>query len=189
MRGFVVWVALLASATAAAAAADCARTDTDVTLRRLMGGQENLCRTYGGRVLLVVNVASHCGFTPQYEALEQIYQRYRDEGLVVLGFPSADFGGQEFEDEDRIARFCKVNFGVSFPMFGKSVVSGPGANPLFAKLGARTGKTPQWNFNKYLIGRDGRVIAHYPSGVRPDDPQLEQAIRSALSADVATTDP
>ena len=164
-------------------AGDCRGTAIDVDMRRLMGGSENLCDTYGGKVLLVVNVASQCGFTPQYEALEELYRDYRDQGLVVLGFPSGDFGGQEYEDEAQIAKFCKVNFGVSFPMFGKSAVKGEQANPLFKQLTAETGDAPGWNFNKYLVGRDGRAIAHFSSLTKPDSRKLKKALEAALAAD------
>lgn len=164
-----------------AQALDCAGTDINVDMRRLLGSSENLCQSYGGKVLLVVNVASHCGFTPQYEALEKVYKTYKDRGLVVLGFPSGDFGGQEFEDEGKIEKFCKANFGVTFPMFGKTSVKGDQANPLFKQLIQRTGQAPGWNFNKYLVGRDGKVIAHYPSQAKPDGTQLTQAIESALA--------
>lgn len=173
---------LLMLAGSAAWAIDCDRSDIDVDMRRLMGGAENLCQTYGGQVMLVVNVASQCGFTPQYEALEQTYRRFRERGFVVLGFPSGDFGDQEYDDEAQIAKFCKVNFGVSFPMFGKSPVKGDKANPLFRGLIARTGQAPGWNFNKYLIGRDGRVIRHFPSDVAPDSAELRTAIDAALAA-------
>ena len=165
----------------ATAAPDCASTDINFDQTRLMGQPENLCQTYAGKVLLVVNVASHCGFTPQYEGLEGLYQRFRDQGLVVLGFPSSDFGGQEFADEQSIQKFCKLNFGVSFPMFGKRAVLGDHANPLFVTLARRTGKIPAWNFNKYLIGRDGKVLAYFPSQVTPDAPRLLDAIKAELN--------
>ena len=159
---------------------DCASTDIDSTQKRLLGEPENICETYGGKVLLVTNVASHCGFTPQYEGLEQLYRDNKDKGLVVLGFPSGDFKQQEFESDAQIAEFCKLNFGVSFPMFSRSSVKGEKANPLFKKLIAETGKEPGWNFNKYLVGRDGHVIAHFDSKVEPDSPELKKAIEMAL---------
>ena len=163
-----------------ASALDCAATDLDVDMRRLLGKTENVCQAYGGKVILVVNTASQCGYTPQYEGLEKIYQRYKDRGLVVLGFPSEDFGGQELAKEEDIAEFCKANFGVSFPMFGKSAVKGREANPLFRTLAQKTGQEPGWNFNKYLVGRDGKVLAHFGSDVKPDGPKLESAIEAAL---------
>lgn len=177
---------ILAGPMTTAWAIDCEQSDVNVEMRRLMGGSENLCQTYGGQVMLVVNVASQCGFTPQYEALEQTYRNYRERGFVVLGFPSGDFGGQEYDDEAQIAKFCKVNFGVSFPMFGKSAVKGDDANPLFRTLTDKTGQAPGWNFNKYLVGRDGRVIKHFPSGTAPDSAELRAAINAALDAAART---
>ena len=171
---------LLAIVSCGARAIDCPASDVDVEMRRLLGKPENLCQTYGGKVMLVVNVASHCGFTPQYEGLEKLYRSYKDRGLVVLGFPSGDFGGQEFDDEAKIAKFCKANFGVSFPMFGKTAVTGPQANPLFRTLATKTGEAPGWNFNKYLVGRDGKVIAHFGSDDQPDGKAMTGAIESAL---------
>jgi glutathione peroxidase len=163
-------------------ALDCSSSDIDATQRRLLGGPENICETYGGKVLLVTNVASHCGFTKQYEGLEKLYRDNKDQGLVVLGFPSGDFRDQEFQDDAQIAEFCKANFGVSFPMFTRSSVTGDAANPLFKQLTAKTGKAPGWNFNKYLVGRDGKVIAHFDSKVEPESPEIKQAIAAALAA-------
>lgn len=174
-------LALLCVTPFSASALDCGATDVDVEMRRLLGKPENLCQTYGGKVMLVVNVASHCGFTPQYEGLEKIYGRYKDQGLVVLGFPSGDFMGQEFDDEAQIQKFCKANFGVSFPMFGKTSVKGEQANPLFRTLTAKTGEAPGWNFNKYLVGRDGKVIAHFDSKAKPDGKAMREAIEAALA--------
>lgn len=161
-------------------ALDCASTDVDVDMRRLLGKTENVCQTYGGKVLLVVNVASQCGFTKQYEGLEKLYREYQNRGLVVLGFPSADFGGQEFQEEEKIQEFCKLNYGVTFPMFGRTAVRGEQANPLFMRLTEKTGAAPGWNFNKYLVGRDGKAIAHFPSQVKPDSQAFRQAIEKAL---------
>ncbi len=113
---------------------------------------------FAGQVIVVVNTASYCGFTPQYKSLETLYDRYKSRGLVVLGFPSNDFGNQEPGSNADVAAFCENTFGVRFPMFAKSRVKpGPGVNPLFADLATRTGKTPSWNFHKYVIGRDGEV--------------------------------
>lgn len=173
-------LAMLSLFAASASAIDCASTDIDASQRRLLGPTENICQTYGGKVLLVTNVASHCGFTKQYEGLEKLYKTYEGKGLVVLGFPSGDFAGQEFEDEAEIAKFCKQNFGVTFPMFSRSSVKGDQANPLFKKLTAETGQAPAWNFNKYLVGRDGKVIAHFGSKVEPDSAELTKAIEEAL---------
>jgi glutathione peroxidase len=175
-------VLLLAAAAPAAQAIDCDHSDVNVEMRRLLGKPENVCQSYGGKVMLIVNVASHCGFTPQYEGLEKVYKNYQSQGLVVLGFPSGDFMDQEFDDEHEIQKFCKANYGVSFPMFGKTSVKGDQANPLFKTLTAKTGEAPGWNFNKYLVGRDGKVIAHYGSTTKPDSKDLQKAIESALKA-------
>ena len=142
---------------------------------------QDLCQ-YAGRVLLVVNTASYCGFTSQYEGLERLHADRKEKGLVVLGFPSNDFSHQEPGSSKEIADFCANTYGVKFPMFEKSVVSGSGANQLYRELGQATGKTPQWNFHKYLIGRDGKVIASYSSNVTPQDKKLLSDIDHALSA-------
>jgi glutathione peroxidase len=183
LRRFTMRTALLAALglfAMSAQALDCASTDIDASQKRLLGKPENICETYGGKVLLVTNVASHCGFTPQYEGLEKLYKENKDKGLVVLGFPSGDFKEQEFESDAQIAEFCKLNFGVSFPLFSRSSVKGENANPLFKKLIAETGQEPGWNFNKYLVGRDGQVIAHFGSKVEPDSAELKKAIEAAL---------
>lgn len=140
---------------------------------------QNLCQ-YSGRVLLVVNTASYCGFTPQYKGLETLYSRYKDRGLVVLGFPSNDFA-QEKASNKEIAEFCENTFGVKFPMFAASHVRGEQANPLFRQLAAQTGTPPRWNFYKYLVGRDGRVLASYGSTTAPDSKALVADIEKALA--------
>lgn len=142
----------------------------------------DLQRTYGGQVLLVVNTASKCGFTPQYEALEAMHAKYKDRGFAVLGFPSGDFKAQEFEDERQIQEFCTLTYGVKFPMFEKVHVVGENATPLYRALAAASGEAPKWNFHKYLLGRDGQVLASYGSRVEPDDPQIVAAIERALRA-------
>jgi len=139
-----------------------------------------LCQ-YSGRVLLVVNTASYCSFTPQYKGLEALYAKYRERGLVVLGFPSNDFA-QETGSNKNIADFCENTFGVKFPMFGKSAVRGRDANALFRELAAQSGRAPLWNFHKYLVGRDGRVVADYTSLTSPDDPALVRALEQQLDA-------
>ena len=138
-----------------------------------------LCQ-YSGKVLLVVNTASYCGFTPQYRGLEALHERYKDRGLVVLGFPSNDFA-QEKSTNREIADFCENTFGVKFPMFAKSSVRGAEANAFYRLLAERTGKQPTWNFHKYLLGRDGSVVAHYGSQTTPEDPALLRAIESQLA--------
>lgn len=140
----------------------------------------SLC-DFRGQVLLVVNTASECGYTPQYEGLEQLYRRYRDRGLVVLGFPANDFGGQEPGSNKQIATFCQVNYGVSFPMFAKSSVRGAGANAVFRELVVRTGSAPRWNFHKYLVDRDGASVASFATQVEPLDPRLTREIERLLA--------
>lgn len=153
----------------------------DHSYRPLAGEQRvDLAEAYGGQVLLIVNTASKCGFTPQYEALEELYARYRPRGFAVLGFPSGDFKEQEFEDEDRIREFCTLTYGVQFPMFERVHVVGPDATGLFRDLAAATGEAPKWNFHKYLVGRDGRVLANWGSRTVPDDPQVVAEIERAL---------
>jgi len=139
-----------------------------------------LCQ-YAGKVVLVVNTASYCGFTPQYEGLEALYAKYGPRGLVVLGFPTNDFGQQEPGDAKQIADFCFNTYGVKFPMFSKTVVKGKDMNPFFAELSKATGKAPGWNFHKYLIDRSGKAIAHYDSDVTPASAQLVSAIEKALA--------
>jgi glutathione peroxidase len=141
---------------------------------------QNLCQ-YAGKVVLVVNSASKCGYTPQYEGLEALHAKYNPRGLVVLGFPSNDFGGQEPGDSKQIADFCFNTYGVKFPMFAKTSVKGEQANPLHAQLAKITGVAPKWNFHKYLIGRDGRVLANYSSKTTPDDKQFVADIEKALA--------
>ena len=140
---------------------------------------QDLCQ-YAGKVVLVVNTASYCGFTKQYEGLEKLYAKYGGRGLVVLGFPSNDFGKQEPGNSKEIADFCFNTYGVKFPMFAKSAVTGPEANPLHASLTKATGQAPKWNFTKYLIGRDGKVLDYFPSKVTPEDPSLVAKIEAAL---------
>ena len=137
--------------------------------------------SYRGKVVLVVNTASYCGYTGQYEGLEALYRKYRDRGLVVLGFPSNDFGGQEPGTNREIAEFCRSTYGVEFPMFEKSSVTGVADNPLFADLAKRTGERPQWNFHKYLVDRRGEKVASFRSAVAPDSRELVVAIERLLA--------
>ncbi|NYH97502.1 glutathione peroxidase [Cupriavidus plantarum] len=141
---------------------------------------QNLCQ-YAGKVVLVVNTASYCGFTPQYEGLEQLYAKYRERGLVVLGFPSNDFS-QEPGSEKEISDFCYNTYGVKFPMLGKTHVRGGEANPMYALLAKETGTAPKWNFYKYLIDRNGQVVGSYDSRTKPDDKQLVGRIEQLLGA-------
>ncbi len=139
---------------------------------------QSLCQ-YAGKVLLVVNTASYCGFTPQYKGLEALYTQYREQGLVVLGFPSNDFF-QERDNNGKIAEFCENTFGVKFPMFAKSAVRGSDVSPFYRQLAQQSGVTPKWNFYKYLVGRDGKVVTAYSSMTEPDDPKLLQALQAEL---------
>jgi glutathione peroxidase len=140
---------------------------------------QNLCQ-YAGKVVLVVNTASYCGFTSQYQGLEDLYAKYQARGLVVLGFPSNDFGKQEPGSSKEIADFCFNTYGVKFPMLSKAVVSGPNRNSFYAALGQATGKTPSWNFHKYLIDRSGQVVTSFSTMTGPDSRSLVSAIEKAL---------
>lgn len=147
---------------------------------RLQDGKpQSLCQ-YSGRVLLVVNTASYCGYTGQFEGLEALNARYASKGLVVLGFPSNDFR-QEDPDAKKTAAVCFNTYGVKFPMFTDTRVRGRQAHPLFAELAKRTGAQPSWNFNKYLVGRDGQTLAHFESMVAPDSRPLVAALEKALA--------
>ncbi|MCX7202337.1 MAG: glutathione peroxidase [Burkholderiales bacterium] len=152
----------------------------DRTMARLQDdAPQQLCQ-YAGRVALVVNTASYCGYTRQYEGLEALFRAYRSRGFVILGFPSNDFGQQEPGSASQIADLCFNTYGVAFPMFAKTVVSGAKADPFFAALAKSAGSAPKWNFHKYLIGRDGKVLAAYPSAIEPNDPTLRRDLERAL---------
>jgi glutathione peroxidase len=130
-----------------------------------------LCQ-YAGKVVLVVNTASYCGFTSQYDGLEKLYDRLKDKGFVVIGFPSNDFGSQEPGSDKEIADFCRLTYGVQFPMVSKTVVKGRNANPFYLKLAEVTGSRPKWNFHKYLINRDATQVVAFSSLTKPDDRDL-----------------
>lgn len=149
-------------------------------IRPLMAPDERpLCDLFSDNVLLMVNTASKCGFTPQFELLEKLHQRYSEQGFQVLGFPSDDFR-QELSTEEEVAEFCELNYGVSFPMFQKIGVTSDQAHPLFQDLAEATGTYPGWNFNKYLVDRNGRVVKHYNSSVQPFSAQLIEDIEALL---------
>ena len=169
-------------AAAAPAAAGTCPVILKQTFNRLQDeAPQNLCQ-YAGKVVLVVNTASYCGFTKQYEGLEKLYAKYNSKGFVVLGFPSNDFGKQEPGNAKEIADLCYNTYGVKFPMFAKTVVSGDSPNPFHAQLIKATGKEPKWNFTKYLIDRNGKVIEHFPSKVTPEDKDLVSKVEQALGS-------
>lgn len=151
----------------------------EITANSLAGKPENLGQ-YKGKVVLVVNTASECGYTPQYAGLEKLYEAYKGKGLVVLGFPSNEFGGQEPGTSEQIATFCKKNYGVEFPMFEKVATKGASQSPVYKFLTAKHGE-PKWNFHKYLVDKKGQVKAAFPSGTKPDSDELKKAIEAALA--------
>ena len=173
---------LLLCIIASPAFAECDAPLLDQTFQKLASDDEvNLCETYAGKVVLVVNTASKCGNTPQYEGLEKLYEEYGEDGLVVLGFPSNDFYGQEPGTEEEIQEFCRLTYGVKFPMFEKVTVVEDSAHPFYAALAREAGTYPQWNFHKYLIGRDGKLVTNFAPRTKPYDEQVVSAIEKALS--------
>ena len=188
---------ILAAATAGLALAPAARAQTPSsataastagcpallqhTMTRLQDeAPQPLCQ-YAGKVLLVVNTASQCGYTPQYQGLEALHTRYAARGLVVMGFPSNDFGGQEPGDARKIGETCFNVYGVRFPMFSKIVVKGAGAHPLYSQLSKAARQAPGWNFHKYLVDRQGRVVASFKSDVEPEDKRLTGEVEKLLA--------
>lgn len=162
------------------AAANCGPA-LDFELRRLAGDDTvRLCDAYQGKVVLMVNTASKCGFTGQYEGLEALYAKYKERGLVVLGFPSNDFANQEPGSEEQIQKFCRLTYSVEFPMFEKLHVKKGKASPLYQYLATQTGVYPKWNFYKYLIDREGRVVDHFSSITSPTSKTLVRAIEKLL---------
>ncbi|WP_271008069.1 glutathione peroxidase [Paucibacter sp. B51] len=180
------WVSPVRAAPAAAPAASASASCPELLQREFPRLQDEkpqaLCQ-YAGKVVLVVNTASFCGFTSQYKSLETLSSRYAPRGLVVLGFPSNDFGGQEPGSNKEIAEFCENTFNVKFPMFAKSVVKAgqSGLNPLYADLGKRTGQTPKWNFHKYLVSRDGSEIKSFGSMTDPLGQTFTQELERLLA--------
>jgi glutathione peroxidase len=156
-------------------------TAHDFTAKTIRGEDKKLA-DYKGQVLLVVNVASECGLTPQYAGLEALHRKYREKGLRVLGFPANEFGAQEPGPNEQIAQFCTSKFDVSFDMFGKVVVKGEGIHPLFKWLTAETGGEIKWNFGKFLIGKNGEILARFEPKVEPESPEVTQAIEKALAS-------
>jgi len=178
-------IVLLASITflqiLAAGAAD---SIYNVPLKDIDGNSTSL-KPYQGKVLLIVNVASKCGFTPQYAALEAVYKKYQDQGLVVLGFPCNQFAHQEPGTDLEIKQFCTSKFDVTFPMFDKIDVNGANRNPLYVLLAGEGSPFPGdigWNFTKFVVGRDGKIVNRFPSPVKPNSPEVTHAIEAALAA-------
>jgi len=176
LAGVMMGVVLVAAAPAGLSSA------FDVTTKTI-DGKPMPWAQYKGKVLLVVNTASFCGFTPQYEGLQALQDRYAAKGFTVIGVPSGDFGDQEYKSGKEIADFCEATYRVKFPMTEKAVVKGAGATPFYRWAAATLGpdKAPAWNFHKYLVGRDGRLIAAYPSKVTPGSAELVGAINSAIA--------
>lgn len=177
---------LLALATTMMTALSLPAADSlfDIPLKDIDGNAATL-KPYAGKVLLVVNVASKCGFTPQYTALEAVYKKYQDRGLVVCGFPCNQFAGQEPGTDAEIKEFCTSKYNVTFPMFDKLEVNGANRHPLYVALAGKDSPFPgniRWNFTKFLIGRDGKIVARFDSKVRPDSAEVTQAIETALAA-------
>jgi len=183
------WISLLVAAltssvipTVRAADAEACPAVLNYAFNSLQTGKnESLCQ-YRGKVVLIVNTASYCGYTHQYEGLEALYRKYKSRGLVVLGFPTNDFGGREPGTNHEIAEFCRLTYGVQFPMFEKSTAKSIRFNPLYALLIERTGQSPQWNFHKYLVDRDGVQVTSFGSRIEPDDRALVGAVEKLLSA-------
>lgn len=153
----------------------------DVPVKDIKGKDTSL-KAYAGKVILVVNVASKCGLTKQYDALEATYQKFKGQGLVVAGFPCNQFGGQEPGSNEEILKFCTSKFNVTFPMFDKLEVNGANRHPLYKELIGAGGKDIGWNFGKFLVGRDGKVIARFEPRTAPDAPEVVKAIEAALAA-------
>ena len=161
-----------------------ARPLSDIPLKDIDGNATSL-KAFSGKVLLIVNVASKCGNTPQYAGLESLFEKYKDQGLVILGFPCNDFGAQEPGTNAQVKEFCTTKYNVSFPMFDKLHVKGTEQHPLYAALTGKNGPFPgdvKWNFGKFLVGRDGRPLRRFEPGTKPDDAKLVEAVEAALKA-------
>ena len=176
-----LWLPAQAQPANSPAAAACPALLQHTFLRLQDEKKQPLCQ-YAGRVVLVVNTASYCGFTGQYAGLEALHKRFQARGLVVLGFPSNDFGRQEPGSNQAIADFCENTFGVKFPMFSKTAVVGSNAHPMFQQLAQRSGERPGWNFHKYLLARDGEAVKSFSSAMAPDHPAIVREIEKLLSA-------
>lgn len=189
MQLFSRWIVASALAAvclscAAAQGAEEVSSPLDFKMKTIDGQDQDLSE-FKGRVVLIVNVASECGLTPQYEGLEKVYEEYKDDGFVILGFPANEFGKQEPGTDDEIAEFCESNYGVKFPMFSKIVVKGEGQHPLYQHLtskdtGGKFAGDIKWNFEKFLIGRDGQVVARFEPKTTPESAEVVAAIQAQL---------
>lgn len=182
MKLLTLATALFAAATLCAA--DAPKSIYDVPLKDIDGNDTSL-KTYAGKVMLIVNVASKCGKTPQYAQLEELNQKFQKSGLAVLGFPCNDFGKQEPGTNAEIKEFCSAKYHVTFPMFDKIVVKGPEKHPLYVLLSGPDSPFPgdvKWNFGKFLVGKDGKILKRFEPGVKPDAPEVVAAIEDALKA-------
>ena len=184
MTKLALCIALMLMATAVARAGD-ARSPLDFKMKSLTGKEVDLSK-YRGKVVLIVNTASECGNTPQYEGLEKLHRKYKDQGLAVLGFPANEFGKQEPGTNEEIAEFCRENYGVDFDMFSKIVVKGDGIAPLYDYLTSKSTNPKHagpitWNFEKFLLGRDGQIVARFNPRVQPESSEVVQAVETELA--------
>ena len=181
MRKFILMAAAILLPILSLQAAD---SIYDIPLKDIDGNATSL-KPYKGQVVLVINVASHCGFTPQYAALEAVYQKYKSQGLVICGFPCNQFGGQEPGTDTEIKQFCTAKYDVTFPMFDKLEVNGDNRHPLYVLLAGKDSPFPgdiRWNFTKFVVGRDGKILNRFDSKVKPDSDEVTTAIETALAA-------
>ncbi|PQJ96025.1 glutathione peroxidase [Chromatium okenii] len=183
MKNTLLALSLTAITPALAADSKPCSSLLDLEVRHLASDEAvNLCQAYAGKVLLIVNTASKCGFTPQYAGLEALYHKYKDRGLVVLGFPSNDFANQDPGSEAEIQQFCRLTYSVEFPMFEKVSVKNGTAAPIFERLAAAGAPYPKWNFYKYLIDRHGNFVDYYISTTAPDSAKIMKKIEELLTA-------
>ncbi|WP_207061044.1 glutathione peroxidase [Motiliproteus sp. SC1-56] len=180
LMAMITGLGLLLSQGALAESSNCPPL-LDHSFRPLAGdASQRLCEVHRGKVVLVVNTASECGYTYQYAGLEHLYERFREQGFVIIGFPSDDFGGQEPGGEEEIKQFCRDTYSVQFPMYEKTHAAQSNAHPFFRDLGEAAGQYPQWNFHKYLLDRQGRVVGSWRSAVEPESQELVRTIKRYL---------
>lgn len=177
---FIALTLIFASFSAASFGASIMTKIYEIPVKTIQGKETNLSE-FKGKVLLLVNTASECGYTPQYEGLENLYKKYREKGFYVLGFPSNDFGGQEPGTDAEIKKFCELKYKTTFPMFSKVAVKGDKAHPLYAFLQKEGAAEVKWNFGKFLVGKDGKIAKYFASGVTPDSKELAEAVEAALA--------